>query len=77
MPVNTYETLFLLDSNKLAAEPDAVKGALHAAVERHGGRVEVGRPWDDPDGVRRYATTIIVNRIQPLDWRRRSDQAEQ
>ena len=47
MTVQLYETLFLLDSNKLAAEPDAVKGGLHALVERHGGRVEVGRPWDD------------------------------
>ncbi|SRR5581483_2354666 len=47
MPVQLYETLFLLDSNKLSADPDAVKGALHATIERHGGRIEVGRPWDD------------------------------
>lgn len=47
MPVELYETLFLLDSTKLAAEPDAVRGGLHATLEKHGGAVEVSRPWDD------------------------------
>jgi small subunit ribosomal protein S6 len=47
MPVELYETLFLLDSNKLSADPDSVKGHLHASIEKHGGRVEVERPWDD------------------------------
>jgi small subunit ribosomal protein S6 len=47
MPVQLYETLFLLDSAKLAAEPDAVKGQLHALLEKYGGQIEVGRPWDD------------------------------
>src|SRR5579885_622449 len=47
MPVELYETLFLLDSNKLSADPDAVRGHLHALLEKHGGHVEVSRPWDD------------------------------
>ncbi|HET6575723.1 MAG TPA: 30S ribosomal protein S6 [Fimbriiglobus sp.] len=47
MPVELYETLFLLDSNKLSADADAVKGQLHGTIEKHGGRVEVERPWDD------------------------------
>ncbi len=47
MPVELYETLFLLDSAKLAAEPDAVKAQLSATLEKHGGKVEVARPWDD------------------------------
>jgi small subunit ribosomal protein S6 len=47
MPVQLYETLFLLDSAKLAAEPDAVKGQLHTLLEKFGGHIEVSRPWDD------------------------------
>ena len=47
MPVELYETLFMLDSNKLSADPDAVRGHLHASIEKHGGHVEVERPWDD------------------------------
>ncbi len=47
MPVELYETMFLLDSAKLAAEPDAVKAQLAATIEKHGGKVDVARPWDD------------------------------
>jgi len=47
MPVELYESLFLLDSAKLAAEPDAVKAQLAATLEKHGGKIEVARPWDD------------------------------
>ena len=47
MPVQLYETLFLLDSTKLSADPDAVKGHLRATLEKHGAQIEVERPWDD------------------------------
>ena len=47
MPVNLYETLFLLDSTKLSADPDGVRGQLHATLERYGGEVAISRPWDD------------------------------
>jgi small subunit ribosomal protein S6 len=47
MPVQLYETLFLLDSAKLAAEPDAVRGQLHTLLERYGATIDVSRPWDD------------------------------
>ena len=47
MPVETYETLFLLDSTKLSADPDGVRGHLHGTLERYGGEVLVSRPWDD------------------------------
>ncbi len=47
MPVQLYETLFLIDSTKLAIEPDAVRATLHASVEKHAGKIEVTRPWDD------------------------------
>ena len=33
------------------------------------GRLQT-RAYDDPDGVRRWATTIVVNRLQVLDHRR-------
>lgn len=47
MPVELYETMFILDSTKLSAEPDAVKAQLHSVLEKHGGQIEVSRPWDD------------------------------
>lgn len=47
MPVQLYETLFLIDSTKLAGEPDVVRGTLHASIEKVGGKIEVTRPWDD------------------------------
>src|SRR5438874_13589889 len=46
MPVNTYETLFLLDATKVAADADGVKNQLHHILERHGGHVLISRPWD-------------------------------
>jgi small subunit ribosomal protein S6 len=46
MPVNNYETLFLLDSTKVAADADGVKTQLHHLLEKHGGQVTISRPWD-------------------------------
>ena len=46
MPVVTYETMFLLDSNKIAADADGIKNQIHHILERHGGQVVVSRPWD-------------------------------
>jgi single-strand DNA-binding protein len=40
------------------------------------GRLQT-RAYDDRDGVRRWATTIVVNRLQALDYRRQADQTEQ
>ncbi len=37
------------------------------------GRLQT-RAYDDPDGVRRWVTTIIVNRLQALDQRRPAEQ---
>lgn len=47
MPVQLYETMFILDSSKLASDPDGVKGHLHSSLEKHGGTIEVSRTWDD------------------------------
>ncbi len=46
MPVATYETMFLLDSNKVSADADGTKTQIHHILERHGGTVVVSRPWD-------------------------------
>src|SRR5688500_8249213 len=46
MPVNTYETLFLLDSTKVSADADAVKHQVHHILERHGATITISRPWD-------------------------------
>jgi small subunit ribosomal protein S6 len=47
MPVQLYETLFLLDATKLSADPDGVRGQLQTTLEKHGAQIEVSRPWDD------------------------------
>lgn len=46
MPVVTYETLFLLDSNKVSSDAEGAKSTLHHVIERVGGQVVVSRPWD-------------------------------
>jgi small subunit ribosomal protein S6 len=46
MPVVTYETMFLLDSNKVSTDADGTKAQIHTILERHGGTVVVSRPWD-------------------------------
>ena len=46
MPVVTYETMFLLDSNKVASDAEATKQQIHHILERHGGHVLISRPWD-------------------------------
>ena len=40
------------------------------------GRLQT-RSYDDRDGVRRWVTTIVVNRLQALDSRRTAAKAEQ
>ena len=47
MPVELYETMFLFDATKLAADPDTVRAGVHAILEKQGATVEVSRPWDD------------------------------
>lgn len=47
MPVELYETMFVLDSGKMATDGDMIKGSLHATLEKHGGEVLVSRPWNE------------------------------
>ena len=46
MPVQTYETLFLLDASKVSSDADAVRTQVHHLLERHGGQVIISREWN-------------------------------
>ncbi len=43
----TYEGMFLLDSNKYAANPTGIAGEVQALLERVGAKVLATRPWQD------------------------------
>ena len=43
----TYEGMFLLDSNKYAANPTGIAGEVQAILERVGAKVLATRPWQD------------------------------
>lgn len=43
----TYEGMFLLDTNKYAANPQGVSGEVLAILERVGAKVLATRPWQD------------------------------
>ena len=47
MPIGLYETLFALDSTKVSADGDAVRGGLHGLLEKYGSEILVARPWDE------------------------------
>ena len=47
MTIALYETLFALDSTKVAADTDGVKSALHNNLEKYGAEILVARPWDE------------------------------
>lgn len=47
MPAELYETMFLLDANKMATEPEPLKNAIHAALEKYGAEILVARMWDE------------------------------
>lgn len=43
----TYEGMFLLDSNKYAANPTGLAGEVQALLERVGAKILATRPWQD------------------------------
>ncbi|KLU04882.1 SSU ribosomal protein S6p [Rhodopirellula islandica] len=43
--VNTYETLFILDSNHYARDPGGVAKQLEELIAENGGEVQVSRMW--------------------------------
>jgi small subunit ribosomal protein S6 len=47
MPVQLYETLFLLYSTKVSADAEGSKTAIHGLLERSGSEIVVSRPWDE------------------------------
>jgi small subunit ribosomal protein S6 len=47
MPANTYECLFLLDTNKVAGDVQAAAKLLHTILERNHAEVLASRPWDE------------------------------
>lgn len=47
MPVNTYEGLFIFDSNRYARDPAGVVNQVAEAVRRHGGELLVSRLWEE------------------------------
>lgn len=47
MSIVTYEGMFLLDSNKYAANPQGISGEVLALLERVGAKVLATRPWQD------------------------------
>jgi len=60
MSVELYETMFLLDANKVASEGEAIRTALHGMLEKQGGEIVISRPWDDRKiaySIRRAGTT--------------------
>ena len=47
MPVNVYECMFLLDTNKVAGDVPTAAKTLHAILERNQAEVLASRPWDE------------------------------
>lgn len=47
MLVNTYEGLFIFDSNRYARDPAGVAGQVAEAVRRNGGELLVSRLWEE------------------------------
>ena len=47
MPVNVYECMFLLDTNKVAGDVAAASKQLHDILERNQAEVLASRPWDE------------------------------
>ena len=47
MPANTYECMFLLDTNKVAGDVPAAAKQLHTLLERNHAEVLASRPWDE------------------------------
>src|SRR5207302_1621423 len=47
MPVNTYECMFLLDTNKVSGDVPAAAKQIHALLERHQAEVLASRQWDE------------------------------
>jgi small subunit ribosomal protein S6 len=47
MAQNTYECMFLLDTNKVSGDVPAATKQLHTLLERNHAEVLASRPWDE------------------------------
>ncbi len=47
MPVNLYECMFLLDTNKAGNDVEAMKAKLHSTLERYSAEILASRPWGE------------------------------
>lgn len=47
MPVNVYEGMFILDSNRFARDPEGVSGQIPKIIQEAGGEVLVSRLWEE------------------------------
>ncbi len=47
MPVELYETLYMLDANKMASDGDSIRTSLHASLEKYNAEIVVSRSWDE------------------------------
>lgn len=46
-PLNLYEGMFLVDTNKFANDPGNITGSIIATLEKVGAEVVTHRPWQD------------------------------
>ncbi len=47
MATNTYECMFLLDTNKVSGDVPAAVQQLHSILERNQAEILASRPWDE------------------------------
>lgn len=47
MPVNSYEGMFILDSNRFNREPNVVTAEVNKLLEDQGAAVDVSRLWEE------------------------------
>jgi small subunit ribosomal protein S6 len=47
MAANTYECMFLLDTNKVSGDVNAAAQQLHGILEKNHAEVLASRPWDE------------------------------
>ncbi|GIW81014.1 MAG: hypothetical protein KatS3mg105_2821 [Gemmatales bacterium] len=47
MAQNTYECMFLLDTNKVSGDVQGAAKQLHSLLEKHDAEVLASRPWDE------------------------------
>lgn len=47
MSIQVYETMFMLDPNKMAADADNIRDSLHNFLEKYGAEILISRSWDE------------------------------